>query len=584
MSTAFVRWSYMARIRHVLIENFRAIKKFEWFPSPGINCLVGAGDSGKSTVLDALDCCLGARRSVQFNDTDFFEMDVIKPIKISVTLGELDDALKTLDSYGLYVRGFSPTQKKIEDEPDQDLETVLTLELTVTDNLEPEWSLMSERTKAQDQKRDLSWGDRVKISPTRIGAAADHHLGWGRGSVLNRISEERADASTALAQAARDVRKTFGDQAEKQLEKALTIVEETAKELGIPAGDVRAMLDIHSASLTGNTVCLHDESGVPLRKLGVGSARLLVAGLQRRASQESSILIADELEHGLEPHRIIRLIDSLGAKESKPPLQVFMATHSPVVLRELSGDQINLLRPVADRHEVQVPGCSDEIQSTLRLYPEAFLALSILVCEGASEVGLIRGIDQHRVEKGSQSLSALGGCLVDCGGGRPENPFTRATAFEALGYRTAILRDSDVQPDPKVEKAYRGTSGSVFEWRKGLCLEDELFQSLPKEAVQKLLEQAIKIHGEALIDDHIKSVSSGSSNWKGVAKELANSTDISVSTRRLLGRASRTKSASWFKNVRSMEHIGRELVGPFLDKSDKDFASVINKVFAWVGK
>src|SRR5260370_30263899 len=108
----------MARVRHIFIENFRTLKNFEWFPSAGINCLVGAGDSGKSTILDAIDCCLGARRSIPFNDADFFEMNVTKPLKISVTLGELDDSLKTLDSYGLFVRGFNPNLKKIEEEPD----------------------------------------------------------------------------------------------------------------------------------------------------------------------------------------------------------------------------------------------------------------------------------------------------------------------------------------------------------------------------------------------------------------------------------------------------------------------------------
>jgi putative ATP-dependent endonuclease of OLD family len=50
----------MARIRQIVIENFRTIRNFEWFPSAGVNCLVGAGDSGKSTILDAIDCCLGA--------------------------------------------------------------------------------------------------------------------------------------------------------------------------------------------------------------------------------------------------------------------------------------------------------------------------------------------------------------------------------------------------------------------------------------------------------------------------------------------------------------------------------------------
>jgi putative ATP-dependent endonuclease of the OLD family len=571
----------MARIRHILIENFRSIKNFEWFPSPGVNCLVGAGDSGKSTILDAVDCCLGARKSIPFNDADFFEMDVSKPLKISVTLGELDDSLKTLDGYGLYLRGFDPTLQTIEEEPDQGLETVLTVELTVTNSLEPEWFLLSERAKAQDMVRDLSWTDRVSIAPTRIGVAADHHLGWGRGSVLNRISEERADAATALAQAARDVRKAFGDQADKQLGIALSIVEETAKELGISSGDIKAMLDVHSASLTGNTVCLHDESGVPLRKLGVGSARLLVAGLQRKASKQSTILIADELEHGLEPHRIIRLLDSLGAKESKPPLQVFVATHSPVVLRELSGEQISVLKPLTDRHEVKLAGSSDEIQGTLRLYPEAFLAVSILVCEGASEVGLVRGIDQHRVESGLQSLNSFGVCLVDCLGGQPEKPFVRASAFEGLGYRTGILRDGDVDPAPNVEKAYKASNGTVFAWRKGLCMEDELFQSLPKEGIEKLLEFAIKLHGDSLIDEHIKSVSNGSNDLKRVQKEIAASADLSKATRALLGRSSRTKSISWFKNTRRMEYIGRQIVAPLLDQSHKDFASVIKNVFTW---
>jgi hypothetical protein len=53
----------MARIRHVQIENFRCIQHLVWVPSPGINCLIGPGDSGKSSILDAIDYCLGARRA-----------------------------------------------------------------------------------------------------------------------------------------------------------------------------------------------------------------------------------------------------------------------------------------------------------------------------------------------------------------------------------------------------------------------------------------------------------------------------------------------------------------------------------------
>ncbi|WP_273649174.1 AAA family ATPase, partial [Pseudomonas aeruginosa] len=43
----------MARIRRLIISNFRSIQALDWVPAPGINCLIGPGDSGKSSILDA---------------------------------------------------------------------------------------------------------------------------------------------------------------------------------------------------------------------------------------------------------------------------------------------------------------------------------------------------------------------------------------------------------------------------------------------------------------------------------------------------------------------------------------------------
>jgi len=70
----------MARIRKVKIENFRGIKHLEWLPAPGINCLIGPGDSSKSSILGAIDYCVGARRNIQFTDADFHGLDVERPI------------------------------------------------------------------------------------------------------------------------------------------------------------------------------------------------------------------------------------------------------------------------------------------------------------------------------------------------------------------------------------------------------------------------------------------------------------------------------------------------------------------------
>src|SRR5271166_957074 len=390
----------MSRVKKIEVSHFRCIKQLDWMPSAGINCLVGHGDSGKSTLIDAIDLCLGARRNAQFADTDFYKLDVTKPIHIAVTIGDLNDTLKNLDTYGLYLRGFNTKTKALLPEPDAGAETVLTVQLTVESDLDPIWSLYSERAVAQNQTRNLNWVDRVNLAPTRLGASADYNLSWRRGSILNRVSDERADASAALANAAREARKTFGDNAKDQVSETLAIVKDSAEKIGISVGDVTAMLDTHSVSLSGGTISLHDGDGVPLRGLGLGSTRLLIAELQRRAADQTSIILVDEIEHGLEPHRINRLIASLGAKEADPPLQVFMTTHSPVALRELSTSQLYVLRRMANRHEVQNIGSHNNMQSTVRACPEAFLAPRVIVCEGASEMGLTRGLDFFRTEKG----------------------------------------------------------------------------------------------------------------------------------------------------------------------------------------
>ena len=65
--------------------------------------------------------------------------------------------------------------------------------------------------------------------------------------------------------------------------------------------------------------------------------------------------------------------------------------------------------------DIKTVGDADDIQSTIRVNPEAFLAPAVIVCEGASEVGLLRGVDQYRVKQGHSSLAAHGVALVDAG-------------------------------------------------------------------------------------------------------------------------------------------------------------------------
>lgn len=571
----------MARIRAIEVSNFRSLTEFKWFPSSGINCMIGPGDSGKSTVLDAIDLCLGARRNLQINDADFHCLDTETPITISITIGELDDGLKKIDTYGSFLRGFDAVLQIIEDEPEAGMETVLTLRLTVTNDLEPSWALVSDRAAAAGISRYLTWADRVRLAPTRVGAVADYNLSWRRGSVLNRLSEEKADASAALAKAAREARTAFGADAGAQLQETLGKVAAVAKSLGVPVGQtVQAMLDAHSVSFGGGTISLHDETGIPLRGLGTGSTRLLVAGLQGEVVDQSSIILVDELEHGLEPHRLIRFIGSIGTKEAIPPLQAFVTTHSPVALREFSGEQLFVLRETAGKHSATRVGSNNPVQGTIRKYAEAFLAPTVVICEGASEVGLVRGIDQFRVASGQTSIGALGVALVDCGGGGPDQPFERAAAFHALGYRVAVIRDDDKPPTEAIENAFKAAGGHVAKWGAGRALEQELFLSLNEEGVTALLATAIELHGEALVDQHIKSASGGTVSLLDI--QTATLIDgISVQQRQILGVAAKSKSAAWFKSVSLMEAVALEIVAPNLANSSAEFLAEVNSIFAW---
>ena len=564
------------RIRLLRIFNFRSVASLEWCPSAGINCLIGPGDAGKSSILDAIDLCVGARRNVQFCDADFHSLDTATPIMIEATLGDLPDGLRSMEAYGQFLRGWDPALGEPADEPGAGLETVLTLRISVAADLEPAWSLVSDRATAQGLSRNLAWADRVRLAPMRIGGSATANLSWRRGSVLDRLSDERADATAALVKAARDAREAFGTQAEGQLSGTLAIVERVAGALGVPLdGGAHAYLDAASVSFSGGTVSLHDGRGVPLTGLGTGSSRLLVAGLQREAAPRAGMVLVDELEYGLEPHRIIGFLGSLGAKERIPPLQVFATTHSPVAVRELSAAQLHVVRRGRDGHVV-LPASShaDQVQGTMRTHPEAFLGRKVVVCEGASEVGLLRGLDLYLTRTTKWiPLAAKGVMLSDAGGA--DKLYARVGAFVALGYDTLAFRDDDVQPTPDMERTFLEGGGKLVKWRSGRALEDELFTCLPDVAVAALVERAIEIHGQQVIDAHIGSASNGSMGLRDPAALL------NPAGRAVLAKASKGKKAGWFKSVTWMEDAAADIIGPHIATADKDFQAILAELIAW---
>lgn len=564
-------------IKEIDVNNFRSLRKLSWKPSPGINCLVGPGDSGKSSILDAVDLVLSARRQVSFTDADFYCLDVTKPIEIKITIGGLPDALKDFELYGMYHRGWNAESGAVEPEPGVGLEPVLTIILTVGPDLEPNWYLFSERAEAQSMRRDLAWTHRIELAATRLGAYAAQHFAWGNRSILNRLSDDRAKAAEALAAASRVARKSFEGQADPQVQKTLTIVGEVAAEIGVSTGTLQALLDVQGISFSGGSVALHDGRSVPLRSLGLGSARLLVAGMQKRACASAQLILIDEVELGLEPFRIIRLLHALGAKDHATPGQVIMTTHSPVVLRELSAGQLQVLREThtsdlsQPSHIVHAAGGGSTEQATLRACAEAFLTPSVLVCEGKTEIGLVRGLDLFRVDKGKVSMCANGVYWAD---GNGSQAIDRALVFARLGYRAALFRDGDEAMTAVQATALKAAKVEILQWPSGQATENALFDFLPPAQVQQLLELAVARRGEDAVEAHIKQASADAF---GLSEAQSKFDD---KMRPALGAAAKKKG--WFKDVEPGEVIGREIVGPHLSKCDPTFVAVLKSLAVWI--
>ncbi len=124
-------------------------------------------------------------------------------------------------------------------------------------------------------------------------------------------------------------------------------------------------------------------------------------------------------------------------------------------------------------HHARLVGVGNDIQGAIRSYPEAFLARTVIVCEGASEIGLIRGLDYFWVSNGSGSLQSASVAYIDSHGGEPDECFWPAKAFQALGYRVAILQDSDKPASANLVQEFGALGGYYVALRNAKALEDE---------------------------------------------------------------------------------------------------------------
>lgn len=567
------------RIRRLSVRNFRGIAELDWpVPDQRIVCLIGHGDATKSTILEAVRRAFYPHWNLSFDDADFYLCNLADPITIDVVLGELPDEFLDLNKFGHTLCGWNSEDLTCADEPGEGLEDALRIRLVVNNDLEPTWSAIRNE---DDEGIPFRASDRAKVAVSLIGIASDRHLTWSRGSILSRITETES-LSSSLANAARAAKSALDSKRQEDLrnfDRAASIAEQTSRALGVKVAEsYKAHLDTDAINVRIAGLALHD-GDIPLRQLGMGSKRMLTTGLQKEALHSPHITLFDEVEVGLEPHRISRLLQHLREDERG---QYFLATHSPVVLRELSVGDLHIVHRDGGKINVvtaEKPAIAETIQGKIRSGAEAFLAPKIVVCEGATEVGFLRGLDDHWVtEKNKSSFAYLGIAPLDAGGASKIKEL--AETLLSLGYDVSVFCDSDESEQFSEEHAdeLRGAGITVAKWDDELSIEERVFADIPWDGVTASFAVACGIsENDDRLVDQVQSKYADPS----FERDYLAWTDTRQ-LRTALGKAA--KASSWFKR----QSWGREWAGaisPYLgDDSirDSDLVRQLRCLRSWI--
>lgn len=531
------------QIRHLSVRNFRGIRELDWaVPNQNVLCLIGPGDSTKSTILEALRRIFHPQWNLSFDDADFHLCDTTREIVMEAVLGDLPDAFRDLEKYGQALCGWNAETMSQTYDPGDGLEDALRVRLSVSEDLEPSWSVI---TKDEDKESGIQFkaADRAAVAVSLIGAISDHHLTWSRGSILSQLAETE-NINSSLAGAARAAKAALEARREEGLsgfDDVAGTAEATARALGVNVADsYKAHLDTDAINVRKAGLALHD-GDMPLRQLGLGSKRMLTIGLQKQALRMPHITLFDEVEIGLEPHRIARLLKHLKEDETG---QYFLTTHSPVVLRELTVNDLHVVHCEMGQINlvaVNKPVLADSIQGKIRSGAEAFLAPKIIVCEGGTEVGFLRGLDDYQIAvEHKESYAYRGVALFDANGGGKVREV--AENLKALGYEVAILADSDAPREFSEADAQllRDAGITVAIWEDELSIEERVFADLPWAGVMASFETARNIqNNDAKLLDQIESQFAGLFD-----RNFADWVDL-PELRTALGKAA--KYSDWFK-------------------------------------
>ena len=447
-------WVNRIRIAYLKVSNFRGIKEAK-FLLPENAVLVGDNNSGKSTILEAIDLVLGPDRMKQrpvINEHDFYEGRYIaeesndgeagNPIEIRIEATVIGLNEEQESRFHENIEFWDEDEEAVLEEPPAertDEENVVPALRVVfvglyseeEDDFEGGTYFMSPETEngelEQFRTQDKRFCGFLFLRTLRTGSRA---LSLEHGSLLDiilRLREKRVQIWEDVISELREV----GVAEDEELGLSSTLVEVQAKlrsfiptewadDPHIRVSDLtreslRRVLTVFMASGPED-----DSYAVPFRKQGTGTINMLVfALLSMIADEKQNVIFAmEEPEIAIPPYTQKRVIESVKASSS----QVLLTSHSPYVIEEFPPEHVVVLQrdegaltltPSSLPPNVKMKAYRREMRTR---FCEALLARRVLIVEGRTEYDALPSASRrlaslHPVEH--RSLDSLGIAVVD---------------------------------------------------------------------------------------------------------------------------------------------------------------------------
>lgn len=559
----------MAKIHTLKISNFRNFKNFEQvFGLTDFVCIIGRGDSGKTTILDAISKVLSSNWNLTFYDTDFNNGNIGQPIEIEASIFDLPKKLIQESKYGLYIRGLDKKTDEIHDTIEEHHEHVLTIRLIVEKDLEPKWFVVNDRES--QEPIEIRANDRASLNVFLVSDYIDRHFSWNKGNPLFSLlkQEDNADENpNGIIDILREAKSKIDDIPFQHLDGVVKKIISSAADFGVDISATSTTIDSRDISIKDEKVCLHD-GVIPFRLKGKGSKRIISIAIQIELAKMGGIILIDEIEQGLEPDRAQHLAKQLKLINKG---QIFITTHSRDVIVELQAESLFKLK----KDSSKLNPFDKTLQGCIRGNPEAFFSERVLVCEGLTEIGIFKGLNDYRISKGAKNATFQGVRFANGGG---TTQFSYAKSFLNAGYEVCLFCDSDLKGTLEQKAELKKDGINIIDCEEGFSIELQLFKDLPWDGVKELIQYRITEKGEESVVNSIETK----------FKEKLPVDWIKTDTTKLrtaLSMASKTKQNEWFKRIDHGELIASvcckyldDMKGKILKKEFDDLSNWIDNV------